>query len=186
MPRRWHQVLKKLTLLGDDGDKKARSPGRARNKPLKPFAQGVPDRFGGPVVTISCAFLFRTRGCGCDRAPGIPCALFIEGRCRQNSRVSRGEIAKPWLFEILNLRVKSRSSPLPLWERSDRSWRCESIVQCDPGEGYSFQRDTITPHPNPLPLGERERTAAVGISRQNSEPRSIGPPFAGTTLKNNA
>src|SRR4029077_3068212 len=44
-----------------------------------PFAQGVPDRFGGPVVTISCAFLFRTRGCGCDRAPGIPCALFIEG-----------------------------------------------------------------------------------------------------------
>src|ERR1700739_3950192 len=80
MPRRWHQVLKKLTLLRDDGDKKARSPGRARNKPLKPFAQGVPDRFGGPVVIISCAFLFRTRGCGCDRAPGIPCALLIEGR----------------------------------------------------------------------------------------------------------
>jgi len=37
MPRRWHQVLKKLTLLRDDGDKKARSPGRARNKPLKPL-----------------------------------------------------------------------------------------------------------------------------------------------------
>src|ERR1700735_4986353 len=36
-PRRWRQVLKKLTLLGDDGDKKARSPGRARRKPLKPL-----------------------------------------------------------------------------------------------------------------------------------------------------
>src|SRR5665213_845772 len=33
MPRRWHQVLKKLALLGGDGGKKARSPGRARNKP---------------------------------------------------------------------------------------------------------------------------------------------------------
>jgi len=27
----------------DDGDKKARSPGRARNKPLKPIAQGRPE-----------------------------------------------------------------------------------------------------------------------------------------------
>jgi hypothetical protein len=32
-PRRWRQVLKKLTLLRDDGGKKARSPGRARRKP---------------------------------------------------------------------------------------------------------------------------------------------------------
>jgi hypothetical protein len=27
-------------LLGDDGDNKARSPGRVRRKPLKPFACG--------------------------------------------------------------------------------------------------------------------------------------------------
>jgi hypothetical protein len=36
-PRRWRQILKKLALLRDDGDKKARSPGRAWNKPLKPL-----------------------------------------------------------------------------------------------------------------------------------------------------
>jgi hypothetical protein len=36
-PRCWRQVLKKLTLLRDDGDKKARSPRRARRKPLKPL-----------------------------------------------------------------------------------------------------------------------------------------------------
>jgi hypothetical protein len=36
IPRRWYQVLKKLTLLGDDGDNKARSPGRLRRKLLKP------------------------------------------------------------------------------------------------------------------------------------------------------
>src|SRR4029079_17715023 len=32
-PRRWCQVLGKLTLLRGDGGKKARSPGRARSKP---------------------------------------------------------------------------------------------------------------------------------------------------------
>jgi hypothetical protein len=32
-PRCWCQVLERLTLLGGDGDKKARSPGRARYKP---------------------------------------------------------------------------------------------------------------------------------------------------------
>jgi hypothetical protein len=32
-PRRWCQVLGKLTLLGSDGGKKARSPGRVRSKP---------------------------------------------------------------------------------------------------------------------------------------------------------
>ena len=34
-PRRWRQVLRKLPQ--DDGDKKARSPGRARRNPLKPL-----------------------------------------------------------------------------------------------------------------------------------------------------
>jgi hypothetical protein len=32
-PRRWRQVRERPTLLAGDGDKKARSPGRARNKP---------------------------------------------------------------------------------------------------------------------------------------------------------
>jgi hypothetical protein len=32
-PRRWRQVLERLTLLWSDGVKKARSPRRARYKP---------------------------------------------------------------------------------------------------------------------------------------------------------
>ena len=44
-----------------DGGKKARSPERARSKPLKPIAQEKPDRFGGPVVTNSCLLFFDTR-----------------------------------------------------------------------------------------------------------------------------
>ena len=48
--------------LASDGGKKARSPGRARRKPLKPFAQGVPDRFGVPVVTmLVCLHFSHTR-----------------------------------------------------------------------------------------------------------------------------
>jgi hypothetical protein len=36
------------------------------------------------------------------RAPGIPCALFLEGRNvhKQTSRETRGEIAELWLFEV--------------------------------------------------------------------------------------
>jgi len=73
-PRRWRQACKAMILRAMVA-KKPGSPGRARRKPLKPFAQGVPECFGGPVVTYSCGFFISTRGYGCDRAPGIPCAL---------------------------------------------------------------------------------------------------------------
>ena len=39
----------------------------------------MPALIGEPVVTNLRAFLFCTRGCGCARAPGIPCALFLRG-----------------------------------------------------------------------------------------------------------
>jgi hypothetical protein len=38
----------------------SRSPGRARRKPLKPFAQGMPECFGEPVVT-NLRVLYSTR-----------------------------------------------------------------------------------------------------------------------------
>jgi hypothetical protein len=41
----------------------------------KTIAQGMPDRFGVPVVTCLRAFLCCMQGCGCVRASGIPCAL---------------------------------------------------------------------------------------------------------------
>jgi hypothetical protein len=43
-------------LLGGDGDNKARSPRRARRKPLKPIACGNAGCSGATVVTNSCAF----------------------------------------------------------------------------------------------------------------------------------
>jgi hypothetical protein len=55
-----------------DGDKKARSPGRARSKPLKPLRAGMPGCPGELVVTNSCGFNFSTRGCGCIAHPAFP------------------------------------------------------------------------------------------------------------------
>ena len=102
MPRRWHQVLRKLTLPRDDGDNQARSPERARRKPLKPFAQGMPDRFGVPVVTMLVCFLdLRTR-LWVQRAPGIPCALCFgagHGDAKTRARMRRGNV-EVWLNSI--------------------------------------------------------------------------------------
>ena len=88
-----------VTMLAhrtEDGDKKARSPERARRKPLKPLAQGRPGRSGGPVVTNSYAFHFCIRGCGCIRRPAFPAPSRGEP-FRQNSGVSRREDAESCL-----------------------------------------------------------------------------------------
>ena len=74
--RRRHQALRKCPQC--DGDNKARSPGRARRNPLKPFARGMPGETGVTVVTTLVCFLFFAReAAGANRAPGIPCALTL-------------------------------------------------------------------------------------------------------------
>src|SRR5258707_15331436 len=57
----------------DDGDKKARSPGRARNKPLKPLRAGMPGCFWWTCGDYARVVLFfPTRGCGCIVRPAFP------------------------------------------------------------------------------------------------------------------
>ena len=72
MPRRWHQV-------GDDVF--ASWPATVTNKPDHRGERGVSRKTiragnaggaGEPVVTNSCAFVFRTRGGGCIRRPAFP------------------------------------------------------------------------------------------------------------------
>ena len=73
-----------------------RSPGRARRTPLKPFAQGRPGDPAKPVVHPVCIFC-SARTCGCQPAPGLPCALVSTratrtkqssgGRCREKAKV---------------------------------------------------------------------------------------------------
>jgi hypothetical protein len=70
-PRRWRQVLR--SDAQSDGDNKARSPGRARRKSLKPLRAGMPGCPGEPTVTTSCAlYPFCTRDCGCIKRPAFP------------------------------------------------------------------------------------------------------------------
>jgi hypothetical protein len=69
-PRRRRQVCGSNSA--GDGDKKARSPGRARSKPLKPLRAGMPGDPGATVVTNACAFYHCTRGCGRNGRPAFP------------------------------------------------------------------------------------------------------------------
>jgi hypothetical protein len=72
-PRRWRQVGERN--FTDDGGKQARSPGRARNKLLKPSRAGMPGDPGATVVTNACVLLPYTRGCGCNGHPAFPAPL---------------------------------------------------------------------------------------------------------------
>jgi hypothetical protein len=68
-PRRWRQVAEQSA---DDGGKKARSPGRARNRPLKP-SRGECRAFSGvTVVTNTRANYHYARGCGRIGRPAFP------------------------------------------------------------------------------------------------------------------
>src|SRR5258708_38953240 len=69
-PRRRRQVGGSNSA--GDGDKQARSPGRARNKPLKPLRAGMPGDPGELVVTNARAYYHYTRGCGCIGHPAFP------------------------------------------------------------------------------------------------------------------
>jgi hypothetical protein len=95
------------TRRAGDGGKKARSPGRARKKPEKTIAQGMPECFGEPVVTNSCAFHFRTRGYGCIERPAFPAPSLFS---REDHLQKLGREARRECGSVSGKRV---SSPLP-------------------------------------------------------------------------
>ena len=98
-PRRRRQVSGGNSA--DDGDKKARSPGRARRKPLKPLRAGMPGYSGATVVTNSCAFYTLRTRLRVHWAPGIPRArCFQGGKFMHNSGASRRGNAESYLDVI--------------------------------------------------------------------------------------
>jgi hypothetical protein len=74
-PRRWRQVGDDASHHADDGGKQARSPGRARSRPLKPSRAGMPGETGATVVTNSCALLHFAHEAAGAWTPGIPRSL---------------------------------------------------------------------------------------------------------------
>src|SRR6202042_3495938 len=74
-----------------DGGKRARSPGRARNKLLKPSRAGMPGDPGATVVTNACVLLPYTRGCGCNGHPAFPAPLLGRRLHAQLGRIASRE-----------------------------------------------------------------------------------------------
>ena len=87
-PRRWRQVRGDASHHAGDGGNKARSPGRARRKPLKPSRRECRDASAEPVC--SCAFLVERKGTrdrGCSQHPAFPApSAFQEGRSLDMTR----------------------------------------------------------------------------------------------------
>ena len=64
-------------IFADDGDNEARSPERARRKPLKPLCREC--RIAGDTCgdLLVCFFSTARQAAGAHRASGIPCALLL-------------------------------------------------------------------------------------------------------------
>jgi hypothetical protein len=78
-PRRWRQVFAGNDSRESDGGKRARSPGRARDKPLKPLRRKrrtVRQTCGDYARVLPS---FRTRGCGCGEHPVFPAPSYFRG-----------------------------------------------------------------------------------------------------------
>ncbi len=72
IPRRWDQVCR--SQIGRQRGLASPVPRGERGVSRKAIAQGVPDRFGEPVVTtcLWAFYPFCPRGCGCVRRPAFP------------------------------------------------------------------------------------------------------------------
>jgi hypothetical protein len=74
--------------FASDGGKRARSPGRARNTPLKPLCrEGRMIRHH--LWRLPCAYYQCTRAAGASWAPGLPCALCLRGTSLCKARAWR-------------------------------------------------------------------------------------------------
>jgi hypothetical protein len=100
-PRRWRQVCGgrvgptgfRQAISAGDGGKRARSPRRARSKPLKPLRAGMPGDSG--VLVYSCAFLpiqsaHETAGAAGTRRSPRPLFYRAEDSCTARAHRAAG------------------------------------------------------------------------------------------------
>src|ERR1700716_4308456 len=96
-----------------DGGKQARSPGRARRKPLKPLRAGTSGDSGVLVVTrVRSTTTKCTRGRGCNGHPAFPTPS-MGGRFSKASGASRREDERVCLVVIASA---AKQSMLSLWQ----------------------------------------------------------------------
>ncbi len=93
----------------DDGDKMNSSPGRARNKPLKPLRRECRCDAGEPVVTTVCLLPLHT-GCGCIGHPAFPAPSVF---WRDTARHSPGRFAPRDRKIVSAIERRPREAPHP-------------------------------------------------------------------------
>jgi hypothetical protein len=116
-----------------DGDKKARSPGRARSTPLKPLARGNAGCFGGPVATTLVCFIPCTRGYGCCRHPAFP-APFLGSRRALRAEDSfpstrAHHAARAWNHGCNYRHCLRQTRSIYARERSDEAIHCSLVAR---------------------------------------------------------
>jgi hypothetical protein len=113
-------------ISADDGGKRARSPGRARRKPLKPLRAGTPGDSG--VLVYSCAFYqckAHTRP-RVQRASGVPHALCLkEGQGSCTTRAHRAAGSRAHVFRSLKIESDVRNAA----PSGDRLGPCGSLCR---------------------------------------------------------
>jgi len=68
-----------LMMIGERRWLKSPDTGESADISRKAIAQGMPDRFGVPVVTNACAFYHCARGYGCIQRPAFPAPSDFRG-----------------------------------------------------------------------------------------------------------
>jgi len=102
-------------LSADDGGKRARSPGRARRKPLKPLRAGMPGDSGVLVVArVRSTNTKCTRGRGCSGHPAFPTPFMGREINAQLGRIAPRDREVAFEIRASSLRAK-RSNPFFLY-----------------------------------------------------------------------
>ncbi len=130
-PRRWRQVRGMASrpyraqtshLSAGDGGKRARSPGRARHKLLKPLRAGMPGDPGVLVVTRVLSTNAKcTRGRGCSGHPAFPTpSMGARDKCTARAHRAAGSRTRV-CFGCLKIESE-HPRPLPKQEQERRGW----------------------------------------------------------------
>jgi hypothetical protein len=168
-PRRWCQALRKYPQ--SDGGKQARSPGRARRKPLKPLRREGRSVSAEPVC--SCAFLLlhlarETAGAARTRSSLRPLVF----RGQDEAQLGRNPRRENADTRQKNTRQKAQGR---------QSGACPTIVDGD-RDGWWLERQSLpwltfvatgSRSRAPLPTGrDRQKAARCGHTRPIFCPRS--------------
>src|SRR5579872_363063 len=126
--------------VADDGDKKARSPGRAWSKPLKPAARGMPGVSGEARGDYTrTLFFFACEAAGALKRPAFPAPSVFEGKVLAS--LGRNSVAGTWKCVFTSV-----SDPGSFASFRDASKRRAMVRNCAP-ENLETPGLVLTHHP---------------------------------------